>query len=117
MFKCDCNPVHESVIDHVQDLMYKEEDIKHVCDFFKVISDLTRLKIMCALSVSEMCVSDLANLLNCSKSLISHQLSKLKDEHQVKSRKEGKIVYYALEDEHVTTILQQAFKHIEHSQY
>lgn len=116
-FKCDCNPVHETVVEHVKALMNSDIEIQRVTRFFKAISDQKRLEIMCALSISEMCVNDLANLLNCSKSLVSHQLSKLKEEHQVKARKEGKVVYYSLEDEHVTHILEEAFIHIRHSEY
>lgn len=113
-YECDCEAIHENVVEHVRKNMQKEEAIYKIADFFKVLGDNTRMRIMCALAVEEMCVCDLAVLLNMTKSAISHQLKKLKEEQQVKSRREGKNIYYSLEDEHVKCILNQAFTHIGH---
>lgn len=82
--------------------------------FFKVIGDETRVKIIYALSKKEMCVNDIAGILEISQSAISHQLKQLKLEGQVKSRREGKNIYYSLDDQHVVDILEQALNHIRH---
>ena len=82
-------------------------------DFFKVMSDSTRLQLLISLQHSEMCVSDLANVLNMTKSAISHQLKALRISKLVKSRKDGKTVYYSLDDEHVRTIIGQGMEHID----
>ena len=80
--------------------------------FFKIFGDSTRIKILWALDRAEMCVCDLAVLLNMTKSAVSHQLKTLRQEKLVKYRKEGKIVYYSLEDDHVKVILEVGLEHI-----
>ena len=87
-----------------------------VSDFFKILGDSTRLRILCALDNEEMCVCDIANLLNMTKSSISHQLRILKEDMLVKSRKLGKEVYYSLNDEHVKMVLEIAIEHITHKE-
>lgn len=82
--------------------------------FFKVIGDETRVKIIYALSKKEMCVNEIACILEISQSAISHQLKQLKLEGQVKSRRDGKNIYYSLDDQHIVDILNQALTHIQH---
>lgn len=111
---CDCNIIHEDVINKVKDKMPEEEKLYDLADLFKVFGDTTRIKIICALFEAEMCVCDIAALLGMKHSAISHQLRILKRERLVKYRKEGKVVYYSLDDDHVQKIFEQGFNHISH---
>jgi DNA-binding transcriptional ArsR family regulator len=110
--KCDCNVIHEEIVDRVKGIMPLEESLYDLADFFKMFGDTTRIKILWALSESEMCVCDLAALLNMTQSAISHQLRILKQVGLAKNRKEGKIVFYSLDDEHIKRILDQGMIHI-----
>ena len=109
---CDCDVIHADVVDTVKKKMPDEDELSDLSDFFKVLGDSTRTKIICALDESEMCVCDLAVLLNMTKSAISHQLSSLKRANLVKYRKEGKIVFYSLTDDHVKEIFEMGLEHI-----
>lgn len=111
---CDCNVIHENVVEDVKSKMLDNEFITEISTFFKILGDNTRVKILFALDYNEMCVCDIANVLNMTKSSISHQLSYLKDLNIVKSRKSGKEVYYSLDDEHVKEVFEVAISHIEH---
>ena len=110
--QCDCNVIHEEIVTKVRGLMPEDENLYDLADFFKVCGDSTRIKILWALSVSEMCVCDLAVLLNMTQSAISHQLRILKQVGMVKNRKEGKIVFYSLDDDHIKGILDLGMIHI-----
>lgn len=92
--------------------MPEAELLSDLSDFFKVIGDGTRIKILWALDENEMCVCDLANLLNMTKSAVSHQLRALRDNNLVKFRKSGKEVFYSLADNHVKEIFEQGMIHI-----
>lgn len=109
---CDCEVIHEDVVDCVRAKMPNEDDLYDLSDFFKVLGDSTRIKIMWALEESEMCVCDLAVLLNMTKSAISHQLRSLRQANLVKYRKEGKVVYYSLSDDHIKSIVEKGLEHI-----
>lgn len=109
---CDCEVIHEDIVNKVKRRMPQDEDIYDLSDFFKVLGDSTRMKIIWALDESEMCVCDIAVLLNMTKSAISHQLRSLRDANLVKFRKEGKTVYYSLKDEHVRDIYEIGMEHI-----
>lgn len=109
---CDCDVIHGDVVDAVKEKMPEESELYDLSDFFKVLGDSTRTKIMWALDESEMCVCDLAVLLNMTKSAISHQLSSLKQANLVKYRKEGKVVFYSLSDDHVQAIFEKGLEHI-----
>lgn len=109
---CDCEVIHSEVVDEVHQIMPEEEVLYDLADFFKVFGDSTRIKILWALDRHEMCVCDLAVLLNMTKSAISHQLKTLRQEKLVKYRKDGKVVYYTLLDEHVKNILEIGLEHI-----
>lgn len=111
---CDCNVIHENVVEDVKSKMLDNEFITEISTFFKILGDNTRVKILFALDYNEMCVCDIANVLNMTKSSISHQLSYLKDLNIVKSKKSGKEVYYSLDDEHVKEVFEVAISHIEH---
>lgn len=109
---CDLKTIHNETIQRVKKNFQKEEIIIDTAEFFKVLGDATRMKILSALFQEEMCVCDIANLLNMTQSAISHQLRVLKQTRLVKYRKEGKVVYYSLEDEHVKHIVDEAISHI-----
>ena len=104
--------IHKDVVKRVEKTMLKEEIIYDLADFFKILGDTTRMRILSALFQEEMCVYDIANLLKMTQSAISHQLRVLKQGRFVKHRKEGKIVYYSLEDEHIKHIVEQGMIHI-----
>lgn len=104
--------VHEKVVEKVQNKMPAEEKLQGLADFFKVFGDTTRIKILYVLLQSEMCVYDIATLLNMTQSAISHQLRILKQMQLVKFRREGKIVLYSLSDSHIENILNQGMEHI-----
>ncbi len=110
---CDCDVIHGHIVEKVEKSMPDEEKLYDLADFFKMFSDSTRIKILWALDQEEMCVCDLAVLLNMTKSAISHQLKNLRQEKLVKYRKEGKTVIYSLDDEHVKNILEIGLEHIE----
>jgi DNA-binding transcriptional ArsR family regulator len=108
----DCNVIHEEVVNAVRKKMPDDEVLLDLADLFKVFGDSTRVKILCALLQAEMCVCDIAALLGMSKSAISHQLRTLRQTRLVKYRREGKVIYYSLEDEHVGTIFDQGLVHV-----
>lgn len=110
--KCDCTVIHEDVVREVRRQMPDEEDLLDVADLFKVFGDSTRVKILCALLKAELCVCDIAALLGMTKSAISHQLRVLKQSKLIKSRRDGKVVYYSLDDEHVRNIFCQGLTHV-----
>ena len=109
---CSCNIIHEEIVNKVKEQLPKEETLYDLAELFKVFGDTTRIKIICALFESEMCVCDLSCLLNMTQSAISHQLRVLKAARLVKFRRCGKIVYYSLDDEHVMNIFDEGLKHI-----
>ena len=112
---CDCSTINTSLVEKVRESMPDERVISTLATFYKIIGDSTRCKILYALSQCEMCVCDLSNVLNMTKSTISHQLAKLKDLRIVKYRREGKAVYYSLDDEHVAQVYSISLKHITHT--
>ena len=90
-----------------------EELLQDLGDLFKVFGDSTRIRILYALSQSELCVCDIASLLGMGQSAISHQLRILKQARLVRSRRDGKTVFYSLDDDHVRTVIGQGMEHIE----
>ena len=110
--RCDCNPIHEDVVAKVQQKMPDEELLLNLADLFKVFGDSTRVRIISALLHSRMCVCDIAALLGMTKSAISHQLRALRQTKLVKYKREGKVVYYSLDDNHVASIYRQGLVHV-----
>lgn len=100
------------IVKAVAEKLPDEELLYDVAELFKVFGDSTRVRIICALFESEMCVCDIAGVLNMTQSAISHQLRVLKQARLVKYRREGKTVFYSLADKHIQTIFDQAFEHI-----
>ena len=110
--RCEITVIHEDIIKKVNENMPYEEDLYDLAELFKVFGDSTRVRILWALDESEMCVCDIACLLNMTQSAISHQLRVLKSARLVKNRREGKVVYYSLDDEHIKSIFDQGLMHI-----
>lgn len=110
---CDTVEVHEELVQIVNETMPEETELYDLAELFKVFGDSTRIRILFVLSSAEVCVCDLAKVLNMTQSAISHQLRILKQNKLVKSRREGKSIFYSLSDGHVRTIIAQGREHIE----
>jgi ArsR family transcriptional regulator len=110
---CDCDVIHADIVEAAKKSMPEDEKLYDLADFFKIFGDSTRVKILWALDKQEMCVCDLAVLLNMTKSAISHQLKTLRQEKLVKYRRDGKNAFYSLKDEHVKNLLEIGLEHIE----
>ncbi len=113
-YVCDCNAVHQEKVTDTINKMPNDYIFDNLAGFYKIIGDKTRCKLLFALMQNEMCVCDLANVLSMTKSSISHQLSKMRVYGVVKCRREGKEVYYSLDDEHISTIYKISIEHIKH---
>ncbi len=109
---CESQELHEELLKLVSDTLPEEEHLLDLAELFKVFGDSTRIRILFVLFEAEVCVCDLAAALNMTQSAISHQLGILKRNKLVKSRREGKSVFYSLADEHVRTIIGQGMEHI-----
>ena len=109
---CDELHSHPQLVDHVKLDMPDEEDLYDLAELFKVFGDSTRIRILYTLFESELCVCDIAELLNMSQSAISHQLRVLKQAKLVKFRRDGKTIYYSLADDHVRTIIGMGMEHL-----
>lgn len=105
--------VHEDVVNKVMSQMPPEETLYDLAELYKVFGDTTRIRILYALFESELCVNDMAQLLGLSQTAVSHQLRVLKNNKLVTFRKEGKIVFYSLSDDHVRSIIETGMEHIE----
>ena len=111
---CDCEMIHEAVVEDTRRKMQEENEYQNLATLFKMFGDGTRVKILHALELNEMCVCDLAALLGMTKSAISHQLKALRLSNLVKYRRDGQVIYYSLADDHVKYILDIGFDHIHH---
>ena len=109
---CDFYQVHEDVVRTVRDKMPDEDVLYDLAEVFKVFGDSTRIKILYVLSESEMCVCDIAQLLNMNQSAISHQLRILKQARLVRFDRDGRSLIYSLADDHVHTMLAQGMNHL-----
>lgn len=111
---CDCNIIHEEAVNMAIKNRPDVKELVNLSELFKILGDLTRIKIIWTLDNNEMCVCDIANVLNMTKSSISHQLAILKNAGIVRYRKSGKEVYYTLDDEHINKLYEIGLEHIEH---
>ena len=109
---CDCDVIHEEVVNRVRGAMPDGNDFYGLANLYKMFADKTRVRILWALSCEEMCVCDLAVLLGMTKSAISHQLKSLRLSNLVKYNRQGKVVYYSLADDHVRDIFEKGIEHI-----
>ncbi len=112
----DTEALFADQIDHARKHMPDEEDLMKVVSFFKVLGDSTRIRILYALKEQELCAGDIAVLLDMTKSAVSHQLAVMRNMRQIKSRREGKNVFYSLDDQHIVDIMEEALIHMTHGE-
>lgn len=110
---CEITYIDKKKVSSVKKKMKPEKTIQQLAETFKVLGDPTRTKIIFALSQEELCVCDIANLLGTTKSAVSHQLRILRNMKLVKYRKDGKIVFYSLDDEHIKNLFDEGLRHVE----
>jgi len=110
---CITKGIHTEIVNDVKDRLPKEAYLNNLADLFKLFGDGTRLRILWALSESEMCVCDLCALLQMKQPAVSHQLKNLKQARIVKSRRDGKVIYYSLDDDHMRELLNLGMEHIQ----
>ncbi len=109
---CEIKYVDKAKVNALKKQMLKDEEVNNLSQTFGILSDPTRAKIIFALSKKELCVCDISNLLNVSISAVSHQLRILRNSRLVKYRKSGKMVFYSLDDKHISTLFNEGLKHI-----
>ena len=110
----DIDALQPEIIRSVDDRMPADHNIERVTAFFKVLGDKTRLRILYALKEEELCAGDIAVLLDMTKSAVSHQLAIMRNMHQIRYRREGKNVFYSLDDQHIVDIIEEALIHMTH---
>ena len=113
---CEGEVIHEDTVKKVKSTFPQDEMIFDLADFYKIFGDTTRVKILYALDKSELCVCDISALLGMSVSAVSHQLRTLRESDLVRTKREGKVIYYSLADEHVKSILECGLEHIKEKQ-
>ena len=109
---CDCDVIHIDLVNKAKSKALDEEKLLLISDFYKALSDSTRIKIVDLLNGNELCVCDIAVILNMTKSAVSHQLKNLREMNLIKSRKQGKEVWYSLADDHVREVFEISLEHI-----
>ena len=112
ILNCEYMHIHEELVKKVGESMPLEDELFDLAELFKIFGDTTRIKILYVLFESEMCVCDIAQVLNMTVSAISHQLRILKQARLVKFRKEGKSAFYSLADDHIKKIIDNGIEHI-----
>jgi len=112
---CEETCLHKDVPEPLKNKLLAEDEVNNVAEIFKILGDGTRIRIIDALFHNELCVCDIADILKMSQSAISHQLRLMRTTRILKQRKEGKNVYYSLEDQHIKDILGQCINHIKHN--
>ncbi len=113
---CEDNIIHEDQVLHAQQNLIEGLTATRMAEVFSALSDPTRVRIVSALTGGELCVCDLSAVLGMTQSAVSHQLRLLRSLEVVKYRKDGRIVYYALDDDHIRDLFQRGLEHIEHRQ-
>jgi ArsR family transcriptional regulator len=111
--RCDCTVIHEEAVNRVRKELPPEKALLDLAELFKVFGDATRVRIISALLYEELCVCDIAALLDMTKSAISHQLRALRQSKLIKNRRDGKVIFYSLDDDHVGGILKQGLEHVQ----
>lgn len=110
--RCDCEIIHKESVEKAKKDLMDEEVLLCMADFYKALSDSTRIKIINLLDDNELCVCDISVLLNMTKSAVSHQLKNLKEMNLIKCRKSGKEVFYSLADRHVKEVFEISVDHV-----
>ena len=111
---CDCDVIHQDAVIRALKNRPERGELDQLSSLFKILGDRTRIAILQTLDQNEMCVCDLANALNMTKSSISHQLATLREAHIIKSRRAGKEIYYTMDDDHITKLYELGLAHIKH---
>ena len=111
---CDCDAIHQDAVARALKNRPNKRELDQLSDLFKILGDRTRIAILQTLDQNEMCVCDLANVLDMTKSSISHQLATLREAHIIKSRRAGKEVYYTMDDDHIAELYELGLAHIKH---
>ena len=111
---CIAHSIDESTIEEIKDHLHEEKDINSLTKIFKALSDPTRARIIYILSQSPLCVCDISTILDMTQSSISHHLRVLRDTKLVKFKREGKLVIYSLDDDHVLKLFEQGLDHVKH---
>ncbi|MBO4355718.1 MAG: winged helix-turn-helix transcriptional regulator [Clostridia bacterium] len=109
---CSFHMVHEDVVKEVEKNLPDDETVFELSELYKVFGDSTRIRILCVLKEHELCVCDIAKLLSMTDSAISHQLRVLRSARLIRSRRDGKTVFYSLADDHVISLIDTAIEHI-----
>ena len=104
--------MHPEQVEAMQDKLMDDRSLMRLVDFYKLFSDMSRLKILYLLSMEEMCVCDISATLGMNQSTVSHQLKTLRNSRLIRYRREGKVVYYSLDDEHIGQVLLQGMLHL-----
>ena len=112
LLECDCNIIHADSVDHARKDLFEDDILLCMADFYKALSDSTRIKIINLLCDHKLCVCDISSLLNMTKSAVSHQLQNLKEANLIKSEKKGKEVWYSLADRHVEKMFKLCHEHV-----
>lgn len=112
---CEVFCFNAEAVNEVKKKMLPPDEVLRLAETFKVLGDRTRINILHALSFRELCVCDLSTVLNMSSSAVSHQLRILRNARLVKYRREGKMVYYSLDDEHINNLFDQGLQHVRHT--
>ena len=114
-YVCDCNMINEDRVKYIANNIPSDETLNRLADIYKIMADRTRCKLLYILQQGEMCVCDIANIMSMSKSSISHQLAKMRELSVVKCRRDGKAIYYSLDDEHISQLYSIGIEHISHT--
>ena len=109
---CVTRKIHAEVVSYVQSIIPESGRLNELADLFKLFGDGTRIGILWALSESEMCVCDICALLQMKQPAVSHQLKNLKQARIVKNRRDGKVIYYSLNDDHIRKLLNLGMEHV-----
>ena len=109
---CDCDVIHEELVNNAKSKLLDEDKLLQISDFYKVLSDSTRIKIINLLEKSELCVCDISVILNMTKSAVSHQLKNLREMNLIKCKRKGKEIWYTLADDHVKQVFDISLEHI-----
>lgn len=109
---CDCEVIHKEKVIEAKKSMIDDETLLNIADFYKAMSDSTRIKIINLLEKNELCVCDISSILNMTKSAVSHQLKNLREMNLITSRKVGKEVWYTLADDHVKQVFDISLAHV-----
>lgn len=109
---CDCDAIHEELVNDAKSKLLDDDKLLQISDFYKALSDSTRIKIINLLEKNELCVCDISVILNMTKSAVSHQLKNLREMNLIKCQRKGKEIWYTLADDHVKQVFDISLEHV-----